>query len=181
MTTTLTPTAAETAPGAAVAIPAPSLVRDPICGMEFDPAGAAAMRTLGGETKYFCAERCAREFDRRRARQAGPGAAGDEPPAPADRFHETAPASAAYAAGPGLPRWLLPAASAAVLVAVMAVTVFGVSMSTLLVYGVIVLCPLMHLFMMRGHGAHATHTEKAKTDSEDASTANGSTTRRSCH
>jgi P-type Cu+ transporter len=43
---------------------------DPICGMEVEEAAAAAVRQVDGETYYFCAIGCAREFDR--LRQAGP-------------------------------------------------------------------------------------------------------------
>lgn len=37
--------------------------------------------------------------------------------------------------------------------AVVAATVFGMPLRSLLVYGLFAACPLMHLFM--GHGAHA--------------------------
>ena len=33
-------------------------VRDPVCGMEIDPAQAFATRIVGEETLYFCSERC---------------------------------------------------------------------------------------------------------------------------
>jgi P-type Cu+ transporter len=52
---------------------AADLVRDPVCGMEFAPAEAAAIRSLGGETYYFCAERCAQQFDRQHAASATTG------------------------------------------------------------------------------------------------------------
>lgn len=37
--------------------------RDPICGMIVPPEQAAATRTRGGETYYFCSTHCARAFD----------------------------------------------------------------------------------------------------------------------
>jgi Protein of unknown function (DUF2933) len=41
--------------------------------------------------------------------------------------------------------------------AIVAVTVFQVSVSNVLLFGVFLLCPLMHLFMMGGHG-HGSHS-----------------------
>jgi Cu+-exporting ATPase len=38
--------------------------RDPVCGMNVEPAKAAAMRQLAGKTYYFCARGCAERFDR---------------------------------------------------------------------------------------------------------------------
>jgi Cu+-exporting ATPase len=32
----------------------PSVARDPVCGMNVDPATAAATSELGGTTYYFC-------------------------------------------------------------------------------------------------------------------------------
>lgn len=40
------------------------LVRDPTCGTFVSPASALATR-LGGETHYFCSEKCRREYERR--------------------------------------------------------------------------------------------------------------------
>jgi len=40
---------------------APALARDPICGMEVDPATALSA-TRAGETSYFCCEGCRRKF-----------------------------------------------------------------------------------------------------------------------
>ena len=40
------------------------LVRDPNCGTFVSPARALATR-LGGETLYFCSEKCRREWERR--------------------------------------------------------------------------------------------------------------------
>jgi Cu+-exporting ATPase len=38
--------------------------RDPVCGMNVEPAKAAATRQLAGKTYYFCARGCAERFDR---------------------------------------------------------------------------------------------------------------------
>ncbi len=38
--------------------------RDPVCGMNVEPAKAAATRQLVGKTYYFCARKCAERFDR---------------------------------------------------------------------------------------------------------------------
>jgi Cu+-exporting ATPase len=38
-------------------------VRDPVCGMEIDPAAAAAHRGFGSCTVYFCSQGCAGAFD----------------------------------------------------------------------------------------------------------------------
>jgi len=56
-------TEAKTAGLARVTDPPALLVRDPICGKEFNPAGAAATRNVDGQTHYFCAEKCVAEFD----------------------------------------------------------------------------------------------------------------------
>ncbi len=37
-------------------------MRDPICGMEVDPANAAALAERDGETFYFCSEHCRQKF-----------------------------------------------------------------------------------------------------------------------
>ena len=39
-----------------------ALVRDPVCGMEVDPATAPAHAVAAGEDFWFCAEGCRREF-----------------------------------------------------------------------------------------------------------------------
>lgn len=54
--------------------------------------------------------------------------------------------------------------------AVIAVTVFKVSIGNLLFFGVLLACPLMHLFMMKGHGDHG---HKGKDDVKQNS--------KSCH
>ncbi len=38
------------------------IVRDEVCGMEFEAEDAAATVRLNGKTYYFCAERCKRRF-----------------------------------------------------------------------------------------------------------------------
>ncbi|MCI4337667.1 MAG: YHS domain-containing protein [Thermoplasmata archaeon] len=42
-------------------------VRDPVCGMTIDPDRAAAKGTYDGQTVYFCAVGCQKEFERKRA------------------------------------------------------------------------------------------------------------------
>ncbi|GAA4173607.1 permease [Gryllotalpicola koreensis] len=39
--------------------------KDPVCGMQVEIANAPAARIRGGETFYFCSDRCARRFDER--------------------------------------------------------------------------------------------------------------------
>ncbi len=46
----------------ALTLPA-RVVVDPICGMTIAPDQAVATRIDGGETRYFCSERCVRQFD----------------------------------------------------------------------------------------------------------------------
>ena len=36
---------------------------DPVCGMEVDPAKAAATRVVGRETYFFCSQSCLEAFD----------------------------------------------------------------------------------------------------------------------
>jgi Cu+-exporting ATPase len=40
-----------------------AMVRDPVCGMQVDPAKAAATRAHMGQTFYFCSAGCAKAFD----------------------------------------------------------------------------------------------------------------------
>lgn len=49
---------------------------------------------------------------------------------------------------------LLPICLVALAVIVIAVTVFKVSVSNILFFGIFLACPLMHIFMMKGHGDH---------------------------
>jgi YHS domain-containing protein len=44
--------------------PGVKLVRDPVCGTFVSPA-QALMARAGGETQYFCSEKCRREWERR--------------------------------------------------------------------------------------------------------------------
>mgnify|MGYP001572797601 CR=1 FL=1 len=39
-------------------------------------------------------------------------------------------------------------------IAVIAITVFKVSMESLFFFAIILACPLMHIFMMKSHGGH---------------------------
>ena len=39
------------------------MVKDPVCGMEIDPATAFATREHAGETLYFCSQSCVDKFD----------------------------------------------------------------------------------------------------------------------
>lgn len=39
-------------------------VHDVVCGMDIDPAQAAATSDYQGQTYYFCSPGCKREFDR---------------------------------------------------------------------------------------------------------------------
>ena len=65
---------------------------DPVCGMEIDPASAAATRG-GGVTYYFCSQQCAEQFD---------GAAGG------CAVKEGQPAAAGAGAGSVGDNWLQP-------------------------------------------------------------------------
>ena len=38
-------------------------VKDPVCGMEVDPATADGQSTYKGKTYYFCSEVCKQKFD----------------------------------------------------------------------------------------------------------------------
>ncbi|MEW5985249.1 MAG: heavy metal translocating P-type ATPase [Chloroflexota bacterium] len=38
-------------------------VKDPVCGMELEPSGAAATRLYRGQTYYFCSDNCVKQFD----------------------------------------------------------------------------------------------------------------------
>ncbi|OGO13650.1 MAG: ATPase [Chloroflexi bacterium RBG_13_66_10] len=51
------------------------MVRDPVCGMEVDPAAAFAVRQYKGQTFYFCSEKCVKSFDEDQGRYAGPASA----------------------------------------------------------------------------------------------------------
>src|SRR3990172_996332 len=51
------------------------MVRDPVCGMEVDPAATFAVRQHKGQTFYFCSDKCVKSFDEAPGRYAGPVAA----------------------------------------------------------------------------------------------------------
>ena len=53
----------------------------------------------------------------------------------------------------GLPQWLFLCGLAAFGILI-AVTVFKISLPNVLFYGIFLLCPLMHIFMMKDHGGH---------------------------
>ena len=53
----------------------PATVRDPVCGMAIDPNEAAATRVAGGQTLYFCSERCVAQFDHEHQPSATTGVA----------------------------------------------------------------------------------------------------------
>jgi len=42
----------------------PDKRKDPVCGMEGDPAEAAGSREHMGKTFYFCSEKCLEKFDK---------------------------------------------------------------------------------------------------------------------
>jgi YHS domain-containing protein len=174
--------------------PAGPLVRDPICGMTFRPDEAAATRIDDdGVAYHFCAERCARMFDRQQgartaAAAAAPGSGGGHVTqrnaawraaiaGHAPDQEVTSDAGNAAPTGVGARKWLMPALCLLPLAAVVAVTVFGVSTSTLLTGAIFLLCPLMHLFMMGGHGGHGGHGAQPGSAAGAAQGKNG----RSCH
>jgi Cu+-exporting ATPase len=47
------------------------MVTDPVCGMEVEPATAAATSDYKGKTYYFCAKGCKKEFDSHPEKYAG--------------------------------------------------------------------------------------------------------------
>ena len=44
--------------------------KDPVCGMDVDPAKAAGTATRGGRTFHFCSDSCRRKFEADPARYA---------------------------------------------------------------------------------------------------------------
>ena len=42
----------------------PATVKDPVCGMEIDPATAADTSEYNGQTYYFCSLGCKKSFDK---------------------------------------------------------------------------------------------------------------------
>lgn len=53
--------------------PQETMARDPVCGMEIDPAQAAETRLVDGQTIYFCSQHCAQQFDRTHVTSATTG------------------------------------------------------------------------------------------------------------
>ncbi len=47
------------------------MVIDPVCGMEVEPATAAAASIYNGKTYYFCAKGCKKAFDSDPEKYAG--------------------------------------------------------------------------------------------------------------
>lgn len=48
-------------------------VRDPVCGMDIDPATAAGTSEYNGQTYYFCAPGCKKSFDKEPEKYVGNG------------------------------------------------------------------------------------------------------------
>jgi len=59
------------------------LVKDLVCGMEIDPATAAATSEYRGVTYYFCAESCKQEFDANPTKFLNGASAAEQPAAAA--------------------------------------------------------------------------------------------------
>ncbi len=51
--------------------------------------------------------------------------------------------------------------------AIVAMAAFGVSLSNVLLFGVLLVCPLMHVFMMRGMGHNHGGTQEAASCHEE--------------
>jgi YHS domain-containing protein len=49
------------------------MVKDPVCGMEFDEKKAAAKSEYKGKTYYFCAPGCKKTFDSNPEKYTGGG------------------------------------------------------------------------------------------------------------
>lgn len=58
-------------------------------------------------------------------------------------------------------KWLY-LSGAGLIVAVIAVTIFKIPPVNLLFYGVLLACPLAHVFLMKKHGSHGAHPEEKK-------------------
>jgi YHS domain-containing protein len=52
---------------------APGKVADPVCGMEVDPATAAAQATYAGKTYYFCTKEEKAQFEKEPEKYVGKG------------------------------------------------------------------------------------------------------------
>jgi YHS domain-containing protein len=47
--------------------------KDPVCGMDVDPATAAGKSEYNGQTYYFCAPGCKKSFDKEPEKYVGKG------------------------------------------------------------------------------------------------------------
>jgi YHS domain-containing protein len=54
------------------------MARDPVCGMEVDPARAAATVEYQGETYYFCSPGCKAAFEKEPEKYLGKAEAGHQ-------------------------------------------------------------------------------------------------------
>jgi len=84
-------------------------VKDPVCGMEVDPATAAGSSEHEGATYYFCAEACKTAFDAEPSKYVGTAAALEreataEVPEPVAEEAAAAPAPAPMAEMPMAPK-----------------------------------------------------------------------------
>src|ERR1700720_1788513 len=61
--------------------PSAHLAKDPVCGMDVDPATARHRAHHGGHTHYFCSAGCRAKFEADPAKYLGPAPAA-APPAP---------------------------------------------------------------------------------------------------
>lgn len=52
------------------------MAKDPVCGMDVDPAKTTLKAQQGGTTYYFCASACLREFTVNPSKYLGGGASG---------------------------------------------------------------------------------------------------------
>jgi Cu+-exporting ATPase len=60
-------------------------MKDPVCGMDVDPASATANSKFLGTTYYFCAQACKDAFDSEPEKYLDPGYVPSGMPAPATR------------------------------------------------------------------------------------------------
>lgn len=52
-------------------------VKDPVCGMEIDPATAAGKSEYKGQTYYFCSPGCKKSFDNNPEKHVSQGASAE--------------------------------------------------------------------------------------------------------
>ncbi|MDQ6760580.1 MAG: YHS domain-containing protein, partial [Acidobacteriota bacterium] len=76
-------TAITVAKGATSGTAASALVTDPVCGMQIDPAEAAAREVVGAKTYYFCSASCAAKFKAEPKRYLEAASKAESPPAEA--------------------------------------------------------------------------------------------------